>query len=272
MSEADDLLLAYAEQFPEEFAAGVHSAATADLVSLLRALPRPLAVGILARLPISTLRRVNAALADELGQWLDAASFESKIALLVRLPRGERTRLISAVSDRRAQRRIRQTLNFPSHSIGSLVRELPVHVPVDKPLDELLSELREERSRIEVPVVLIDEEGGYAGVLDLWRVAIRDAAGERCGRYARRLEPLSPEMPLASARELEVWNRRPWLPVVDHGGRLLGYVRRQQIFGIRETASTEAEIVRDSIMVLCVRYVEALAEMLQRLLGARERP
>jgi len=269
MTDADELLLSYAENFPEDFAAGVNMAPTAELVELLRALPRALAVGVLARLPISSLRRANSALGDEVGQWLNAAGFETKIALLVRLPRGERSALIGAIADRRTQRRIRQTLNFPSHSVGSMVRELPVHVPDDKPLGELLDELREERARTEVPVVLIDGEGRYAGVLDLWRVAMREGDGERCGSFARPVEPLSPEMSLENARELEQWNRRSWLPVVDYGGRLLGYVRRQQVLGTRETAHTEAEIVRDSIMVLSVRYVDALADMLQRLLGAR---
>jgi hypothetical protein len=58
---------------------------------------------------------------------------------------------------------------------------------------------------------------------------------------------------------------------VDHEQRVLGYVRRQQVLGIREFEVSDAEIVGESILELAVRYVVVLTQLLERVLGAAGR-
>jgi len=269
MSELDRLTLTYARRFPEEFALEASSASREDLIALLQTLPPESAVGIIARLSVGAFRAVCAELESLLGSWLNAASFEDSVALLARLPRKEQSTLVNAVADRSRRRRLRQFLNFPSHSVGSLATELPVRVSANTPVTELLQELQELKARRETPVVVTGSQGEYAGVLDIWRLTVRDDDHGRVKEYTRWVNPIVPEMALDSARDLSQWQRHHWLPVVDHEQRILGYVQRQQVMGIRETMTSEAEIVGESILVLGVRYISVLMQLLERVLSAK---
>lgn len=270
MNDLDRLTLAYAREFPDEFAAEVSAAPRAELIDLLQTLPANVAIAVVARLSVSAFRDTCTELKNLLSNWLNDAGFDDSVALLVRLPRSEQSALVSAVADRKIRRRLRQFLNFPVHSVGSLAIELPVRVSAQTPLSELLEELKEIDAKRETPVVVTGPQGEYAGVLDVWRLALRpDQAQVR--DVSRWVNPVLPEVSLASARDLLQWNRNDWLPVVDHEQRVLGFVRRQQIFGIREMEVSEAEVVGESLVVLGVRYFSVLALLLERVLGVVER-
>jgi Mg/Co/Ni transporter MgtE len=271
MSDLDRLTLTYAREFPEEFATAASAAPRVELLELLQKLPADVAIGVVARLSVSAFRDVCTELKNPLSNWLNSAKFDDSVALLTRLPRREQIALVAAVVDRATRRRLRQFLNFPAHSVGSLAVELPLRIAEQTPLAELLQELRELDDRNETPVVVTGSQGQYVGVLDVWRLALVVGEHGRVRDVCRWVNPVLPEVSLASARELVQWNRFDWLPVVDHEQRILGFVRHQQVFGIREMESSEAEIIGDSLVVLGSRYFTVLGRLLERMLGSVER-
>lgn len=272
MSELDQLTLTYARSFPDEFAVEASSAPRAELLSLLRSLPTELAVAIIARLSVNAFRDVCTELKTQLGGWLNGAGFDDNVALLIRLPRKEQSALVAAVTDHGLRRRLRQFLNFPAHSVGSLAIELPMRVSAETPLTEVLQELKSLGGRSETPVVVIGSQGEYSGVLDVWRLLTRDTDAGRVRDFNRWVNPVLPELSLKNARTLPQWLQHNWLPVVDHEKRVLGFVRREQILGMREFEVSDAEIVGESIQELGVRYVVVLAQLLERVLGSAGKP
>ena len=267
MSDSDRLTLAYANRYPEQFATEIASAPDSERLAVLLALPPAAAGRVTARLPAAVFREICSQQRDELVIWLNASSFDDAVALLVRLPRNEQRVLVSLITDRSARRRLRQFLNFPAHSVGALAVELPLRVLADTPLRDLLAELTGLGARGERPIVLTDSDGLYQGILDLWRLALTDHMSGTAADCSLRVEPVQPEMSVHNARNLRQWHRHAWLPVVDHEQRVLGFVSRENILGTSETIHSDAEIIGESIAVLCLRYFEVLTELLETLLG-----
>jgi len=271
MSDSDRLTLAYATRYPEKFAAEIAAAPEAERLDVLLGLTAAAAGRVTARLPAAVFRKICSEQQDQLVTWLNASSFDDAVALLVRLPRTEQRNLVDLITDRSTRRRLRQFLNFPSHSVGALAVELPMRVLAETPLRDLLVELTDLGARRELAIVLTDADGLYAGVLDIWRLALTDKVSGTAADCSRRIESIQPEMSVQNARNLRQWHRHAWLPVVDHEQRVLGVVTREQIMGTSETIHSDTEIIRESIGILCLRYFEVLAELLERLLGGMSR-
>jgi Mg/Co/Ni transporter MgtE len=266
MNESDRLTLAYANRYPEQFAAEIATAANAEQLEVLLGLPAAAAARVTARLPASAFMQICRQQRDQLITWLNAASFDDAVALLARIPRPDQRTLVSLIVDRATRRRVRQFLNFPAHSVGAVAAEVPVMVQADTPCQDLLTELISLGSRREQPIVLTDSEGRYSGILSVWRLALtadKSTTVKDCS--LSNIEPVQPEMSVLSARNLRQWQHHAWLPVVDHEQRVLGFVTREQILGTSETIHSDAEIFRESIAVLCLRYFEVMAELLERL-------
>jgi len=271
MSDSDRLTLTYANRYPEKFAAEIAAAPDSERLDVLLGLTAAAAGRVTARLPAGVFRKICSEQREHLITWLNASSFDDAVALLVRLPRTEQRTLVGLITDRSTRRRLRQFLNFPSHSVGALAVELPMRVLAETPLHDLLIELTGLGARREQPIVLTDADGLYAGILDIWRLALTDTVSGTAADCSLRIEAVQPELSVLNARNLRQWHRHAWLPVVDHEQRVLGIVTREQILGTTETIHSDTEIIRESIGILCLRYFEVLAQLLERLLGGLSR-
>jgi Mg/Co/Ni transporter MgtE len=268
VTNSDKLLRNFAQDSPDDFAAELAAAEAAEIRDILAALPPASAVEVLARLPSRTLLLLMEAGCDDLGEWLDAAAFESAAEFLVRLPSQQSSALVNRLHNAKLQRRLMRLLNFPSHCIGSLVFGAYMRVGADWSMARLMQEYQSIDSTVEKPAIVVDEAGRYKGVLDLWRIVTSKSSGGVALDFCRQVPPLIPEMSFASVVELRQWQSRNWLPVVDQEHRVLGSVRRDQVVEQARIAEEARGQNQDILYDLLAQLFMVMGNLMRRLLGA----
>lgn len=258
MNEVIDPLSAdFARRFPDSFARVLaHAGDEADAV--VRALPASTAAAVVTRLPAPRIEAMLAGGGHEPERWLAEASFEDAVALLSRMPRESRLTLVNSLRDRERRQQLLRHQQYPAHSVGALVGDIPQRLSIDSPIAEILLELREIGGSVPVPLVVVDHQGRYQGVLNTWRLLSRDRPTGTVATYVDRVSPLSPETSIANAAENQQWDQLGWLPVVDGRGRVLGAVSRAAILkaarlqagGALGAGDLTLELLRDAVYVL----------------------
>ncbi len=272
MSDADFLNEEFARKFPEAFAKLLMRGATTDIAGILDGLAPAVAASVAARLPV---RVINALLSGGVAQpetWLSAAAFDDAVVLLGPLPRERCLTLINGLQNRTLRHRLLQFINYPTHSVGALVSDTVVGIQADLPVADVLAELRALDEGHVPPVVVIDDHGHYVGVLDIWRLLIRQPQLGCAADYAASVTPLRPEAPIASAAQAAQWGSHTWLPVVDHEQRVLGTVSRQRLVHSIGAAAEAAPVLQESIADLGMQLLRVLSDLLDRVLSPRSTP
>ena len=257
----------YAYQFPGDFAHELRSGDVPEVAAVLTDLPAAIAAGVAAHLPANLLVELCQPGYRELMQrMLEAASLNGAIALLVKLPRQRVLTLVNQLPNAKRRGRLLQYLNYPPHSVGAVVSHEPVVVREDATLLELKDALA-ERGVVEDPeVIVVTEAGGYAGVVNPWRLLGADANTLHAAQAIQTPEPLRAATSLGNALGDAQWDRRAWLPVVDHNGRVVGACRRWML---SEPSSLAAQPRGGPVAQVAVAGMGVLGQMLETLLGRR---
>ncbi len=260
----------FARLRPDDFARVLRQGQPDEIRAVLRALPAELPVGVLARLPVELLLTLLESEHERLPEWLEAASFDAVTRLLGRLAPPRALALANAVDDRQARRRLLQHLNYPPHTLGSLVARPLLTFSTATPLDEVLSLLRDTELRDESAVVVLDADSRFAGMLDPWRLLGRGSAAATAGEFVRAVPILRPETSAVNALADPGWNDHLHLPVIDHERRLLGVITyavlQDAVAGNRlgQEGRIAAELVES--------FARACGGLLERLLNVRSNP
>ena len=94
----------------------------------------------------------------------------------------------------------------------------------------MLSELRQLDTEAQGPVVIVDSDKQFLGILDWWRLLLQNPVSGSVREYLITVKPVHPETPVIAAAANDEWHTRNWLPVVDHRDRVLGAVSREKVF------------------------------------------
>lgn len=269
MADTDLLNADFARKHPGKFARLLGRGDTADIVRVLKKLPRAVAASIVARLPASRIDLLVGTGESGVGHWLADAPFDDAVALLSRIPRERCLVLVNSLQARERQRRLLQYLKYPPHSVGALVTDAPFRVSADTDVADVLAELRTfERDRPQ-PVVVASADGKYFGMLDAWRLLTGDSVHGPVAEFVVHVPAIYPETSLAAAVQDPGWNAHSWLPVVDHERRLLGGVSRAHLLAAASKYAHNARPSRDILSVLIGDVVHLFGELLTRSLSRR---
>jgi CBS domain-containing protein len=230
MADEDPLTADFAAKFPDSFARVLGRADTDDIVTVLDKLPATLRASIAARLAVTHLSGLLDAEGVAPETWLLDASFDDAVMLLSRLPRERRLPMVNSLGNRSLRQRLLRHLQFPTHSVGALVGDIRLHISLHANVEDVVDELRDAAGDEPEPVVVVDSDGRYVGMLHLWRVLVSAHAVGRIQDYVQEVAPLHPEIAISDALHNEGWLRHNWLPVVDHRQRVLGSVSRAKLF------------------------------------------
>jgi Mg/Co/Ni transporter MgtE len=269
MSDADPLNEDFAREFPDSFARVSARGRTEDIVAILASLPAEVAAAVAARMPASTMVSLMQSGLVKPEVWLADARFDDAIALLGHLPRVHALDLVDAMQDRTTRRRLRQFLSYPAHSVGALVSDAGLRFTERTPIGELLHELRAlDGAR---PAIVLGEDGLYLGIVNLWRLALREGDNGIARDCMEPVRPLRPELPVATAVEAEQWRTRVWLPVVDHDRHVLGAVPRARVLESHSGESHAPPSAAEGLATLAGQFTEVAGDLLTRLLASRPR-
>lgn len=236
---------------------------------VIESLPDELRAGIVARLPGAQIEELIERVPDFAQRWLAPAPLDAAIELLSRLPRSQRLTLLNELKDPAQKRRLLRHQQYPAHTIGSLVVDIPIRVVDTAVCDDVVNALRRVEGEAPGQLIVTSESGHYVGVLDPWPLLTSPQQGT-VRKHLTRLEPLNPETTVADIENDERWNTNAWLPVVDHQQRVMGRVARARVLRV---AKDQAEAVtgRQGIVSgLFSELVYLLGSVLERVLRPRD--
>lgn len=270
MAEIDPLNTDFAKRHPDAFAKILAKGNVDEIAALLGKLPPDAAASIVARLPAS---RVNMLLASGHAaetRWLSNAPLKDAVTLLSRIPRERSLALVNSVRNRERRRRLLQFLKYPSHSVGALVSDVPVRLTADTRAKEVLAELRAMDTTDPGPLIVVQPDGRYLGMLDLWALVVKDPPTGAISEYTIAAAALHPETTLESAVQNPAWHDFNWLPVIDHAKQVLGGVSRSSVFNAARKEIRGQRQWGDFLSVLIVDVIQTLGGLIEHIIGDRD--
>ena len=255
MADIDRLSLDFAVRHPDSFARILGRGDFEECEQILESLPADRKAAIVARLPSTHIRQLLDSERHRPADWLVDAPFDDAVTLLSRIPRERRLALVNGLHDRDRQRELLRSQQYPAHSVGALVGDIPLRVGAESPAAEVLAELRKLELEAKDPVVVVDTDGHYLGVLDRWRLLLRSPPAGSVRDYLVAVKAVRPETAVTAVAMSEEWHTRNWLPVSDHRQRVLGAVSRDKVMRAAGADSGTAQRGGDILLDLLADLV-----------------
>ena len=263
----DPLLLEFARTRPDELAGVLASANLRDLSELFTELPPEVAVVVATRLPSWQLTGLLGALEPAvICRLLIAAKMDDAVAIVSHLQESRYPAILEACPvDQRLV--LRQLFDFPSHSLASLATTQFIRVSARTTCGEFSRQLSLSSDTRPRPVLVVDEQGRYMGVLALQAAFSRKNRAKPVAEVMASLEPLSGMTSAESALGSRLWSRYTDLPVVDSRHRVLGVVNRATLQRVAGD-STAAEFSTERLFSeLATGYLDTCGRLLEAMLG-----
>lgn len=270
MDDIDRLSLDFAIRHPDSFARILGRGEIDEAGRILERLPAARKAAIAARLPATHIRQLLDSEGHRPSDWLVDAPFNDAVTLLSRIPRDRRLALVNSLHDRDRQRQLLRSQQYPAHSVGALVADIPLRVGVESPAAEVLAELRKPELETQGPVVIVDNDGHYLGVLDRWRLLLQISPSGSVKDYLIAVKGLRPETPVIAVAMDDEWQTRNWLPVIDHRRRVLGAVSREKVLRAAGAHSGSAERGGDILLDLLTDLVYLCEALLLKIFSRKD--
>jgi len=239
LTDTDALHADFARSDPAAFARILSRGDIDEIDAVLMHLSPAIAASVASRLPVPLIESLLDRNEEAMNAWLSDAPIDTAIALLSQIPREISLAVVNSLSDRVRRRRFLQYLQYPSHSVGALVTDVPLRFRSDMAAEAALDELRNFGGEDPDPAVVIRADASYLGLLDIWKLLTSASVTGSVSDYVLVAPPLHAETPVASAVSDPKWHSFNWLPVVDHERRILGGVSRARLFGAMERRVSE---------------------------------
>lgn len=263
----DPLVLAFAATRPDELALLLAGRNLTEVEDLVAALPVEDAAKLASRLPSWQLTGLLGTLDPGLiGRMLEDASVDEAVALVSHLNESRYPAVLAAAPEE-VRGTLYQLLQFPSHTLASLVTTEFIRVPADtlcRVFCEQLSASADTRPR---PVLVVDKQGHYQGLLRLRAAYARKNRGRPVGQVADAVEPLSGLTDAATALGSRKWADYPELPVVDNRHRILGVVSRSTLERLVRDDRPGSFSLERVLSELAGGYLDTCGRVLESLLG-----
>lgn len=265
--QLDPLLLKFASDRPDEMAALLANSELRELSEVLESLPVSTAATLAARLPswqlTSLLTDIDAAL---LASLLKAAQTNEAVALVSHLNESRYASIISSVPAPERQP-LYELLEFPSYSVASLVTTEFIRVSESTSCEAFCEQLSTSDNTRPRPVLIVDQQGKYRGIVSLLAVYSRKNRSQLVGQITIPVEPLNGKMAASQAITAKQWMKHTELPVVDSRQRILGVVTRASLERIRSDFSPIEFNLERVLAELASAYLNLCARILESVLG-----
>ena len=272
MSQPSPLKLAFVREHPAELAALLARQGIDAIMQALADLPPGDCAALAASLPHARAVEILSAHEDEtVKRWLDEASLDHALSVLLHLDAPRRSRLLEQLSNRGRRRRLRRLATYPASTVGSQVDPSVHCFDANMPLTEAVDLLRAEQPEADRSVWLVDESGHYVGLLDPGQALVSRSQRLKLRDLLMELRPVRADMPLAHASRLNEWLEHVELPVVDHRGHMLGVLSRVRLVSALEGAAPTDKGMVDDIGEITRHYFRVMGSCLGELLGLRGR-
>lgn len=263
----DHLLLQYAAEKPDDMAALLTSHDLAELATLVEGLPLATAAGLMGCLSswqlTGLLRKLDPGL---VGRLLLVAQGNDAVTLASHLHESRYPAVLDTVPPRQ-RRTLYELLEFPMHSVASLVTKEFIRVSETTVCGDFCEQLSANNDTTPRTVLVVDDEGKYRGMLSLQAVIARKNRPLPAGEVADPVEALNGFTNVRTALSARQWMQHPELPVVDGRHRVIGVVSRATVTRVAGEASALAFNLEQVFSELANAYLDVCARMLESILG-----
>lgn len=234
---------AYIEQFPQEVMEALELAPVPEIVQLLQTQPPERVARILRGL--STALATTALLQLKPGrvQQILAAMDPVGAALLLGSVDETSRQSLLAMLDTGLARELQDIMSYPDGSAGRLMQPRATSIPARLTVRQVLNRLRQIPARDTAVLVVTDDSGKLAGLVDLGDVVHADP-GTRLENLLHITSPVRVNAltPREEIVDLFTNNRLRLLPVVDLEDRLLGVISQSTVIkAAQEEASSDMQ-------------------------------
>ena len=266
-TSTDPLLLDFASSRPDEFAASLAMANLRELAELILALPTRTATVVATRLPSWQLTGMLGILEPEqVCELLLTARTDDAVAIVSHLQESRYPAILEACpEDRRLT--LRQLFDYPSHSLAALAGTGFIRVEAGTSCEEFARQLAVNEDTRPRPVLVVDSQGRYQGLLSVQAAVSRKNRSRSVGEVATQVEPLSGMTSAESALKSRLWTRYTELPVVDGRHRLLGVVSRGTLQRVSDDPSGAEFSTERLFAEMASGYLNTCARLLEAMLG-----
>jgi Mg/Co/Ni transporter MgtE len=203
-----------------------------------------------------------------IGSMLTVAAQDDAIAIVSHLHDSRYPAIVDA-TPADAQRKLHQLLDYPSHSLASMVTTGFIRVDAATPCGTFCDQLSQSTDTRPRPVLVVDAQGRYEGMISLQTLYARRNRIRPVGEVANKVEPLSGLTSAESALSSRLWLRFTELPVVDRRHRLLGVVTRASLQRVAGH-DTPTEFTLDRMVgELAAGYLTLCGNLLESVVGHR---
>lgn len=249
------LVRAFAAAHPDEVARFIERIAPESGAEVLAALEPEAAAEVLSSaVPLIAATTVTRLETEIAGAILEACHPSLASSLLFRMERATRDKLLSAVSEERAEDLRRMTEYGPRRAGGRLDPRAPA-MPETLSVSEVFERLRAYPAGVMHYVYAIDAERRLTGVINMRELMLAPPDAPFGTRVARNPEALFAHDPLEVVARHAGWKRNHALPVIDRERRLLGALRYSTFRAI------ETELGQAAVGPNADQTASALAEL-----------
>lgn len=263
----DPLILQFASDKPDEMASLLANSEQRELLQMLESLPVGNAATLTARLPSWQLTSLLSDIdAPFLASLLKAAKTDEAVALVSHLNESRYTSVIDSVPASERQP-LYELLEFPAYSVAALTSTEFIRVLESTSCEAFCEQLSNTEDTRPRPVLVVDQQGKYRGMVSLLAVYSRKNCAQLLGQISVPVEPLNGNMAANQAITAKHWMKYAELPVVDNRYRLLGVINRVTLERTKsDFAPTEFSLER-MLSELATAYLNLCARILESVFG-----
>jgi magnesium transporter len=267
MALTDPLVLRFAGDRPDEAAALLADSELGELAELIEDFPDGTAASVASRLPSWQLTGVLGQLAPEkLSRMIVAAPTDEAVAIISHLNESRYEALMTACPPEQ-QKALQRLLEFPPHSLAALATTQFIRVIAETPCGAFAEQLANSPRPQAGPVLAVDAQGVYLGMVDLQAVFARRNRTRAVGEIAIAVEPLNGLTEASTALTSRQWTRHTELPVVDIQHRLLGIVSHAAVRRVAGDDSPMSFTAEKIFSELATGYLNICARVLESAIG-----
>lgn len=229
MADPERLTLAFLEGHPRDAARVLERMPAGQAAELFARLPaRAAAPAFAAMLPTAAARNLDALDDDAATGLLAALGTQAAVIVLRHVGEPRRTRMLAGLPTRTAVAS-RLLLGYPDDSVGAWCDPEVVVLGADVPVADAIERVREASGARIDEVYVVGSNERLLGTAPLAAV-LRAPSAAPLGTLAERPVAVLPAAsPLAGAAAHRAWEQAAELPVVEHGERLVGVLRRSTL-------------------------------------------
>ncbi len=216
------LVVNFAKEHPEEFSQVLGSCPSDEAQTILRELPTPILIEVLAFTPRSIAANfMESSTVEDIVKWFNIGSRDTVTRLARRIPQQFRSDVIAQTKDVVKLRILHQQADYGKNSVAQIADKDFVWFISTRRCENVRQELRAMDLESSENALVVNEMDKVVGLLDE-RKLLRAGKDELVGSCVRNTQLLPANASVNAVVELEDWHTVDRLPVVDRNQQAIG--------------------------------------------------